>query len=234
MVDFHSDAVDATVLLCIVAAQRLVSALAGSVSPDMRRLLWSELEGLLTIDTSDDVAAEIAFGLRQLYDIPQSVLKKLSSKADRATAILFEQGEGISDADWSALSAAAPHGIASALAYRQRTALRKAQDQARTLETINSSTVLGAGYPTLKSALRELYQQDRLTNNLLAEVVSIWGLPSIIGTLALRSGLSEDQVLQAMRGHDTRAALFSSCNFDAALTAHIRAASKAERKIRFA
>jgi hypothetical protein len=234
VVEFLDDAVDTAALSRIVAAQRLASALDGPVSPDHRSQIWAQVDGLLSKDSSDDVAATLAFGLRRTYDIPYDVLKKLSSKAQSATAVLFEEGEGISDADWTALCAASPQSMASAMVYRQRLVARKNQDQTRMDPPAAHRDVLGAGYPTLKAALSELHQTHRLTNELLTEIAPIWGLPCLVGTIALRCGLTEDKVLLAMRQQETRAQLFSSANIDSALVATLRTSLTVERPSKIA
>jgi hypothetical protein len=234
VVEFLDDAVDTAALSRIVAAQRLASALDGPVSPAHRSQIWAQVDGLLNKDSSDDVAASLAFGLRQTYDIPYDVLKKLSSKAESATAVLFEEGEGISEADLTALCTASPHVMASAMDYRQRLASRKNQEQARLVQPAAQSDVLGDGYPTLKAALSELHQAHRLTNELLTEIAPIWGMPCLVGTIALRSGLTEEKVLLAMRQQETRAQLFSSAKIDAALVATLRTSLTIERPSKIA
>ncbi len=217
---FSNVSVDTAALSRVVAAGRLVAILGGPASADQRQENWQQLGALLARDGSDEIVSTIAFGLRQTHDIPDSVLLSLGKNAD-AAAVLFDEAEGISARQWQKLERAAPH------VARTRQQRRPKIQQADTAD-------LGGGYPQLKIALTELHGDNRLTNGLVGEIVGIWGMGCIIGTLVLRSGLAENQVLAQMRDERMRQGLFARCQFDADLIAKIRLALQAPQQKSYA
>jgi hypothetical protein len=203
----------------IVAAQRIVGVLAGPVSTAHRADLWQQMALILENSDSEAVAAALAFGLRQSHDIPTAVLLKLADYAGSSTAVLFEEAEGISAQQWEALASSADISTATPRMGRRfnHPSFKKLGVPLQVTEKW-----LGAGYPELKQALSDLHASNRLTNQLLCDVVRIWGFSSVVATLSLRSGLSEQDVLADLKSAWRRKALFAACKFDANLVVSIR------------
>lgn len=217
MAEVAEPVIDNAALARVLVAQHLVIALDGRASHAHRDSLWEQMDALLAKDGSDAVVSTIAFGLRQTHDIPNTVLHTLSHKADASAAILFEEAEGISDVQWESLITAAPAHVEGHL---KRCRNKGAVSEETLLP--QSSASLGPSYKELKAALTELHESNRLSNRLLVDIVSIWGIPAVVGTLALRSGHNERWVIATMRDDDRRDALFASCDFDADVVSRVR------------
>jgi hypothetical protein len=222
-VEFSEFAVDPAAVSRVVAAQRLVLTLGGPASQAQRAALWQQMESLLEKQDSDAVTAAVSFGLRRVHDIPSRVLGRLSKRAETSASILFEESEGISEQQWRSLRASPLPALRRAISRRDSMAQRKeslagaAPASDRLLPTL-----LGAGYPQLKASLGELHDRGHLTNRLMMDIIDIWGIQCVVGTLALRSALPEPEILQRMRLPARRAALFAACDFDASLVSAIR------------